>query len=205
MSKKVNIVNGQIVIKDNATRRSFLRPSNTFDTKVFYNAPLVSNYNTRKVMGYSTPSHLATETFKKTSQDSRVHLVGMKIDPEQLSDTTMVVLYRTGECFDSNKTIDWDEPETGVIEYGTSVNLNKEPGINLPNGGWGYAGFHAPTGTCWRYKEEGEINFGEHCMQILNIVHSYCNNNSCEQEHCHRCNPRPDCNKHEKCIESRKQ
>jgi hypothetical protein len=152
---------------------------------------------------------LQSDIKKKQQQNQdRVELVGLEIEFDRLKQTSMVVTYRIGESRlgfgdeDSEEEIEWEEPETGTIEFSESTNLLKEPGINLPHGGWGYAGFHAPTGTYWRYKEEGEINYGEHCMQILKIEYSFCKNNDCEEEHCHRCYPQLDCIDHQKCIEN---
>jgi hypothetical protein len=86
------------------------------------------------------PKHFilhGSDPSKRTLQNPRVHIVGLKIDPERLVNTTMVVLYRTGQCFrvpsfstgknSVNNTFDSDEPKTGVVEYRESVNRREDP------------------------------------------------------------------------------
>jgi hypothetical protein len=74
---------------------------------------------------------------------------------------------QTGEIFWSEEKDEaefmWDHPCIVDLEWSDECNLEKEPGISLGDGGWGYAGFG--DGIYGRY--DTEISANEHCFRIL--------------------------------------
>ncbi len=82
------------------------------------------------------------------------------------STTPLIMTVQYGEAF--GRKIKWESPITAKVVFADDVNTAGEAGIQLDDGGWGYAGFIEKKGIYTRYAEDAEAGeYGEHVLRIL--------------------------------------
>lgn len=118
------------------------------------------------------------------------------IDMNDLRQEEMVISYQRGKYIDNE--IRWEPIETGYIRYDTNINYKGESGIVL-NDCEGYAGFHEPNRTYWKFFDEGTTGKGKYCIRFIQIFRKYCASGICKSKMCHRCYPKLICEDHPEC------
>ena len=99
----------------------------------------------------------------KKQQQTTKEMKDMGVQCERLTkdDLPRWAYVVVGETYGTK--IVWEKPFLAKIRWDNAVNIEREPGVNIYEMGWGFAGFDAETATYHRFAQ----CCSEHVMRVL--------------------------------------